>query len=141
MAERVGFEPTVRFPVRSLSRRVLSTAQPPLRGRCTLNRSRAVEFPAIGHSSSGPRWSWRARAMHYTSEIASRNREGNLLSAHGEKRLEHGGGFSGQDACGDFDLMVEARIGKDFKAGADGAALGVVGAVDEARNAGLNDRA
>src|SRR5579884_1943830 len=25
MAERVGFEPTVRFPVRSLSRRVLST--------------------------------------------------------------------------------------------------------------------
>ena len=34
MAERVGFEPTVRFPARSLSRRVLSTAQPPLRGRC-----------------------------------------------------------------------------------------------------------
>ena len=33
MAERVGFEPTVRFPVRSLSRRVLSTAQSPLRGR------------------------------------------------------------------------------------------------------------
>src|SRR5277367_3743286 len=31
MAERVGFEPTVRFPARSLSRRVLSTAQPPLR--------------------------------------------------------------------------------------------------------------
>ena len=33
MAERVGFEPTVRFPARSLSRRVLSTAQSPLRGR------------------------------------------------------------------------------------------------------------
>ena len=33
LAERVGFEPTVRFPVRSLSRRVLSTAQSPLRGR------------------------------------------------------------------------------------------------------------
>jgi hypothetical protein len=32
VAERVGFEPTVRFPVRSLSRRVLSTAQSPLRG-------------------------------------------------------------------------------------------------------------
>ncbi len=31
MAERVGFEPTVRFPVRSLSRRVLSTTQSPLR--------------------------------------------------------------------------------------------------------------
>src|ERR1700676_2662810 len=36
MAERVGFEPTVRFPVRSLSRRVLSTAQSPLRGRYSL---------------------------------------------------------------------------------------------------------
>jgi hypothetical protein len=36
MAERVGFEPTVRFPVRSLSRRVLSTAQSPLRGGFTL---------------------------------------------------------------------------------------------------------
>src|SRR5579859_3194728 len=33
LAERVGFEPTVRFPVRSLSRRVLSTAQSPLRGQ------------------------------------------------------------------------------------------------------------
>ena len=32
MAERVGFEPTIRFPVCSLSRRVLSTTQSPLRG-------------------------------------------------------------------------------------------------------------
>ena len=47
MAERVGFEPTVRFPARSLSRRVLSTAQPPLRGRCSFNRSRALRFSAI----------------------------------------------------------------------------------------------
>jgi len=38
-------------------------------------------------------------------------------------------------------LVVEARIGKDFETGADGAALGVVGAIDEARDAGLNDRA
>ena len=55
--------------------------------------------------------------------------------------MEYGGGFSGENACGDFDVVVEARIGKDFKAGADGAALGIVGAVDEARDAGLNDRA
>src|SRR6266576_3008461 len=47
MAERVGFEPTVRFPVRSLSRRVLSTAQSPLRGCCRLNRSRALRCSAI----------------------------------------------------------------------------------------------
>ncbi len=55
--------------------------------------------------------------------------------------MEHGGGFGGEDAGGHFDFVVEARIGKDFEAGADGAALGVVGAVDEARDAGLNDRA
>ena len=47
MAERVGFEPTVRFPVRSLSRRVLSTAQSPLRGHCRLYRSRALRCSAI----------------------------------------------------------------------------------------------
>ena len=44
MAERVGFEPTVRFPVRSLSRRVLSTAQSPLRGRWNFNRSKGFGF-------------------------------------------------------------------------------------------------
>ena len=32
VAERVGFEPTVEFPLHSLSRRALSTAQTPLRG-------------------------------------------------------------------------------------------------------------
>ena len=31
MAEREGFEPSVRFPVRSLSKGVLSTTQPPFR--------------------------------------------------------------------------------------------------------------
>src|SRR6267154_1733021 len=37
--------------------------------------------------------------------------------------------------------MVESRVGEDFEAGADGAAFGVVGAVDEAGDAGLNDGA
>ncbi len=31
MAEREGFEPSVRLPVRSLSKGVLSTTQPPFR--------------------------------------------------------------------------------------------------------------
>ncbi len=44
VAERVGFEPTVRFPVRSLSRRVLSTAQSPLRGCGKFNPSKASGF-------------------------------------------------------------------------------------------------
>src|SRR5271155_109433 len=37
MAERVGFEPTVGFPLHSLSRRALSTAQTPLRGICSFS--------------------------------------------------------------------------------------------------------
>lgn len=32
MAERVGFEPTIRLPVCRISSAVLSTTQPPLRG-------------------------------------------------------------------------------------------------------------
>jgi hypothetical protein len=44
LAERVGFEPTVRFPVRSLSRRVLSTAQSPLRSYGNFNRSNCFGF-------------------------------------------------------------------------------------------------
>ena len=52
MAERVGFEPTVEFPPRSLSRRVLSTAQSPLRGRF-FKISRAVRGAATA-ARDGP---------------------------------------------------------------------------------------
>jgi hypothetical protein len=41
LAERVGFEPTVAFPLHSLSRRALSTAQTPLRGRSILSLTKA----------------------------------------------------------------------------------------------------
>src|SRR6266403_4046231 len=73
MAERVGFEPTVRFPVRSLSRRVLSTAQSPLRGRCRLNRSRALSFSAIGEETLWQRvGKYRAESMQcYRTGIAT----------------------------------------------------------------------
>src|SRR5258706_2388923 len=37
--------------------------------------------------------------------------------------------------------MVEARVGENLEAGADGAAFGVVGTVDETGDAGLNDGA
>ena len=67
--------------------------------------------------------------------------ECNCLAAFGEKRLDYGGAISGQDASGDINLVVEARVGEDFEAGADGAAFGVVSPVDEARNAGLDDGA
>src|SRR5229473_5682901 len=63
------------------------------------------------------------------------------LTAFCEERLEDGGAVVGEDAGGDFDVMVEARVGEDFEAGADGAAFGIVGAVDEAGDTGLDDSA
>ncbi len=63
------------------------------------------------------------------------------LTALCEERVEDGGAVGGEDAGGDFYLMVEARVGEDFEAGANGAAFGIVGAVDEARDTGLDDGA
>ncbi len=145
MAERVGFEPTIRFPVCSLSRRVLSTTQSPLRGGCKVNRSRALELGAI-HSADGARWKEReSRPAHSedgglkagaTRRLPISNAF--LLTTFGEEGLEDGGGFGGEDAGGDFHLVVEAGVGEDFETGTNCAALGVVGAVDEAWNAGLD---
>jgi hypothetical protein len=53
--------------------------------------------------------------------------------------LENSGGFGGENAGGDFDLMIEAGVRKDFETGMDGAAFRIVGAVDQARDAGLDD--
>jgi hypothetical protein len=64
-----------------------------------------------------------------------------LLAAFGEERLEDGGAVGREDAGGDFYLMVEARVGEDFEAGADGAAFGIIGAVNETGDAGLDDGA
>ncbi len=61
-----------------------------------------------------------------------------LSAARREEGLEECGGVISKDAEEDFDAVVEARVGEDFETGADGATFGVIGAVDEARNAGLN---
>jgi len=52
--------------------------------------------------------------------------------------LEQGSGVFGEDAGSDFYLVIEFGMSEDFETRADGAALGVVGAVDEARDAGLD---
>ena len=59
MAERVGFEPTVEFPLHSLSRRALSTAQTPLRAEATgfklnkgLERSQLRSKSCLGREQS-----------------------------------------------------------------------------------------
>jgi hypothetical protein len=58
-----------------------------------------------------------------------------------EEGLEDGGAVCCEDTGSDFDLMVEAWIGKNFEARADGSAFGVVRTVYQTRDAGLNDRA
>jgi hypothetical protein len=63
------------------------------------------------------------------------------LAAFGKERLDHGGALGRQNAGGDFYLVVEAPVREDFEAGADGAAFGVVGAVDKTRDSGLDDGA
>ena len=54
---------------------------------------------------------------------------------------EEGGGGVCQDAGADFDAVVELRVVEDGEAGADGAAFGVIGAVDKAGDASLNHSA
>ncbi len=63
------------------------------------------------------------------------------LTAFREEGLDDRGASGGEDTGGDLDLMVEARIGEDLEASTNRAALGVVGAIDQARDARLNDGA
>lgn len=62
---------------------------------------------------------------------------GGAAAASGEEILEQGYRFFGANASGYFDAMIGAVVGEDFKAGANRAAFGFVGAVDEAGDAGL----
>src|SRR5712675_3534607 len=103
MAERVGFEPTVGFPLHSLSRRALSTAQTPLRGFHNRNR-RFVRHQCI----------------------LTRLR----LSSSCEERLQNRRAFIGQDTCGNLHLVIEARVIEHRKGRSHCASLGVVASVD-----------
>ena len=53
--------------------------------------------------------------------------------------MQDDGGFGSENAGGDFDLMIEAGVRKDFETGSDGATFGIVSAVDQARHACLDD--
>ena len=55
--------------------------------------------------------------------------------------MQQGSGFAREDTGSDFDLMIELRVREDLKAGAKGAALRVVGAVNDSGNTRLDDRA
>ncbi len=60
------------------------------------------------------------------------------LAAGGEEGLQDGGAVSSEKARNDFYLMIESGVCEDFETGTDGAALWIIGAVDEAWNAGLD---
>ena len=62
-------------------------------------------------------------------------------SAFSEERLEDGTAVGSEDAGGDFYLVVDAQVGEDFEARANGATFGIVGAIDDARDTRLNDGA
>ncbi len=117
MAERVGFEPTVEFPLHSLSRRALSTAQTPLRGRFVIvadawvAQQRSACKPATA-STSG--WTQHARetlvrhCIYQDGPTATRGFHGllSVSTAGCEKGLEKQGAVGCQDARYDLDLMV-----------------------------------
>ena len=95
MAERVGFEPTVRFPVRSLSRRVLSTAQSPLRSR--FHRSRGLRRSAIRGDRELPRDTCPERAS--------------ALATCSKESLQDGGALVGENSAGDLHAMIQPCVG------------------------------
>ena len=81
---------------------------------------------------------FECRGDTHAEAYATRQRIPGSLAAGGKERLEEGGRFVGEDAGEDFDAVVEARMGEDLEAGTDGAAFGIVCAVNEASNASLN---
>ena len=63
------------------------------------------------------------------------------LAAFGEKSLDNGRTVRGENAGGDFNLMIEASVRENLETCMDGPTLGVYSSVNQARNASLNDRA
>src|SRR5258708_32956192 len=111
MAERVGFEPTVGFPLHSLSRRALSTAQTPLRGSDNRNR-------------------------RFARHQCNLTRLG--LSSSREERLQNRRAFIPQDTCGNLHPVIEARVIEHRKARSNSATLGIVASVHQTRHTSLN---
>ncbi len=111
MAERVGFEPTVGFPLHSLSRRALSTAQTPLRG--FHNRNRRFARPAMQSDQQ-------------------------RLAASCEERLQDRRAFIGQDARRNLHPVIEAHVIEHLKARSHSAALGIIASVHQTLHSRLN---
>src|SRR6185437_9477794 len=70
-----------------------------------------------------------------------RYRTESALPPGGEECLQQRGGFIGANACRDFDAVVDSRMLEDGEARVHRASLGIVGAVNEPRDARLQNRA
>ena len=55
--------------------------------------------------------------------------------------MQEGGGFFGEDAGGDVDLVIQFGAGEKLETGAESATLGIVGGVNESWDASLDDSA
>ena len=53
--------------------------------------------------------------------------------------MEKGSGLGGEHGGGNLDLVIELGTGEQFEAGAESAAFWVVGCIDQARDARLDD--
>ena len=75
MAERVGFEPTIRFPVCSLSRRVLSTTQSPLRSGWQTYFSKPARTRATGRKGGLATETRRTQSEERQNQETGRSRK------------------------------------------------------------------
>src|SRR5262244_2395101 len=143
MAERVGFEPTERFPVHSISSAASSTTPAPLQ-KYRSDRSYRTYTSKIWRRGwdSNPRWAlthsgFRDRCTNPLCDLSASL----FCSSTPEKLLHERAAFRLQHARANLDTMIqEIRIANP-KSTRDRACSLVRGAVNQTPDARLNQRA
>jgi hypothetical protein len=119
-----------------------------IRTHGTVSRTLAFEASTFNRSVTSPRpftafyqrgCSWGYAAFR-TNCCSLRQAYGRDLATGCEEGLEKGTGFFGEDAWGDFDMMIQLGVGQEFEAGSESTAFWIIGSVHHARDAGLDDR-
>ncbi len=120
MAERVGFEPTIPVKVCPLSRRIVSTTHAPLRDGTVVSRQlSAVSKDALELLTTG----------------------GQPLTPISKERLQHFLAATGQYPASNLQLVVQPRVIYDLHHRAHCPGFWVVGAIDQALDASVNQGA
>jgi hypothetical protein len=71
---------------------------------------------------------------------AEKIRNPRRLAAFSEERLDERGAFRSKQSRGNFNLMIQSRVGEDLETGANRTALRIVAAIHDPRDASLNNR-